>query len=149
MRLRSDLKRQDVITHFRKVAIFENQNLYVKKAMNEIAQSKNEKRIAFVQPDSVEEVIICCSLLPSVKKQYPDHDIYFFTKNEHFEIVNSNPYVYKVLPFFNKLNDPLYLEGKGDNKKYFDIVYAPYLSVRNNFIRNSQDVIQYNIYEHN
>ena len=47
------------------------------------------------------------------------------------------------------MDDPLYFEGKGDKPKLFDIVYAPYLSVRNNFYRNSEDKIDLNIYEFN
>ena len=47
------------------------------------------------------------------------------------------------------MNDPLFFEGKGSSVKYFDIVYAPYLSVNNNYFRNGEDKLQYNIYESN
>ncbi len=113
-----------------------------------LKSSNDNKKIAFIQPDGVEEIVIASSLLPSIKEVYPNHDIYFFTKQEHFDLINSNPYVKKVLNYFSKLDDPLYFEGKGVNPKYFDIVFAPYLSIRNNnYTRNSEDIIQYNIYE--
>jgi len=47
------------------------------------------------------------------------------------------------------MDDPLFFEGKGSNTKYFDIVYAPHLSIHNNYFRNSEDILQYNIYESN
>ena len=47
------------------------------------------------------------------------------------------------------MDDPLFFEGKGSNNKYFDIVFAPYLSINNNYFRNAEDIIQYNIYESN
>ena len=116
----------------------------------ECFKDETKKRIAFIQPESNEEVLISSCLLPSIKKQYPEYDIYFFTKSDYFDLINSNPYVHKVLPYTSKMDDPLYFEGKGDFPKYFDIVYAPYLSIRNNnFTRNNKDIIQYNIYESN
>lgn len=149
-RLSKDLKRQEVLNFFRKVALTENQKNSLNEMFEDCFKDETKKRIAFVQPESNEEVLISSSLLPSIKKQYPEHEIYFFTKSEYFDLINSNPYIHKVLPYSSKMDDPLYFEGKGDSPKYFDIVYAPYLSIRNNnFTRNNKDVIQYNIYESN
>jgi hypothetical protein len=149
-RLSKDLKRQEVLNFFRKVALTENQKNSLNEMFEDFLKVENKKRIAFVQPESNEEVLISSSLLPSIKKQYPEHEIYFFTKSEYFDLINSNPYIHKVLPYSSKMDDPLYFEGKGNSPKYFDIVYAPYLSIRNNnFTRNNKDIIQYNIYESN
>jgi len=49
--------------------------------------------------------------------------------------------------FSDKITDPLVFEGKTDQPKVFDIVFAPHLSINNNFSRNSNDKIQYEIYE--
>jgi len=147
-RLKSDLKRQDVINYFRKVALTENQKFFVEDMLETLKNSENQKRIAFIQPEGPEEIIIASSLLPSIKEAYPNHDIYFFTKNENFDLINSNPHVTKVLNYFSKLDDPLYFEGKGENPKYFNIVFAPHLSIKNhNYTRNCEDIIQYNLYE--
>lgn len=149
-RLSTDLKRAEVLNFFRKTALNENNKMNFSNLLEEIKTAKNPKKIAFIQPETAEEVLISSSLLPSIKKQYPEHDIYFFTKPEHFDLINSNPYVYKTLQYFPKMDNPLFFEGKGSSDKYFDMVFAPYLSVRNtNYTRNSQDVIQYNIYECN
>jgi hypothetical protein len=148
-RLNTDLKRSDVLNYFRKVALTENQNTFLNEMLESLKDNNNTKKIAFIQPEGAEEVIIATSLIPSIKKLYPEHDIYFFTKSEYFDIINSHPDVKKVLNHFDKMNDPLFFEGKGSSVKYFDIVYAPYLSVNNNYFRNGEDKLQYNVYESN
>ena len=148
-RLKTDLKRSDVLNYFRKVALSENQNSFLDEMLSSLKENKDSKKIAFIQPNGVEEIIIATSLVTSIKKVYPNYDIYFFTRNEYFDLINSHPDVKKVLNYFNKMDDPLFFEGKGANNKYFDIVFAPYLSINNNYFRNAEDIIQYNIYESN
>jgi glycosyltransferase involved in cell wall biosynthesis len=148
-RLKSDLNRSDVLNYFRKIALSDNQKSFLDEMLSSLKENNNSKKIAFVQPNGVEEIIIATSLVTSIKKLYPDYDIYFFTKNEYFDLINSHPDVKKVLNYFNKMDDPLFFEGKGSNNKYFDIVFAPYLSINNNYFRNAEDIIQYNIYESN
>ena len=148
-RLKADLKRSDVLNYFRKVALSDNQKSFLDEMLSSLKENNNSKKIAFVQPNGVEEIIIATSLMSSIKKLYPNYDIYFFTKNEHFDLINSHPDVKKVLNYFNKMDDPLFFEGKGSNNKYFDIVFAPYLSINNNYFRNSQDILQYKVYESN
>ena len=148
-RLKADLKRSDVLNYFRKVALSENQNSFLDEMLSSLKENKDSKKIAFIQPNGVEEIIIATSLVTSIKKIYPNYDIYFFTRNEYFDLINSHPDVKKVLNYFNKMDDPLFFEGKGANNKYFDIVFAPYLSINNNYFRNAEDIIQYNIYESN
>lgn len=148
-RLNNDLKRSDVLAYFRKTALNENQNTFLSEMLESLKESDSTKKIAFIQPEGAEEVIIATSLISSIKKLYPQHDIYFFTKSENFDLVNSHPDIKKVLNYFSKMDDPLFFEGKGPNTKYFDIVYAPHLSIHNNYFRNSEDILQYNIYESN
>jgi len=148
-RLKTDLKRQDILTYFRKIALNQNQNTFLDEMLQSLKENKNSKRIAFVQPEGAEEIIISTSLITSIKKLYPDYDIYYFTKAEYFDLINSHPFVTKVLNYFNKMDDPLFFEGKGSNPKYFDMVFAPYLSIHNNYFRNTQDTLQFNIYESN
>ena len=148
-RLKSDLNRSDVLNYFRKIALSDNQKSFLDEMLSSLKENNNSKKIAFVQPNGVEEIIIATSLVTSIKKLYPDYDIYFFTKNEYFDLINSHPDIKKVLNYFNKMDDPLFFEGKGSNNKYFDIVFAPYLSINNNYFRNAKDIIQYNIYESN
>ena len=53
-----------------------------------------------------------------------------------------------TLDYSPNMDDPLFLEGKANNQKYFDIVFAPHLSIKNNnYIRNGKDKIQLDLYE--
>lgn len=144
-RLKTDLKRQDIITYFRKVALSELQKNELEKTLETLKNDSEIKKIAYIQPEGNEEVLIATSIVTAIQKQYPDHKIYFFTKPEYFDLINSHPNIYKVLNYSNKFDDPLYLEGKGNLSSYFDIVFAPYLSIRNNYFRNGKDVLDYKV----
>ena len=148
-RLKTDLKRSEILNYFRKTALAENQNSFLSEMLDSLKENKNSKKIAFIQPEGAEEIIIATSLITSIKNLYPEYDIYFFTKSDYFDLVNSHPHIKKVLNYFNKMNDPLFFEGKGSNDKYFDMVFAPYLSMHNNYFRNAQDILQYKVYESN
>jgi len=148
-RLKSDLKRSDILNYFTKTALNQNQNSFLNEMLESLKENKDSKKIAFIQPEGAEEVIIATSLVTSIKKLYPEYDIYFFTKSEYFDLVNSHPHIKKALNYFNKMDDPLFFEGKGSNNKYFDMVFAPYLSINNNYFRNAQDILQYKVYESN
>ena len=142
-RLKTDLKRNDVLSYFRKIALSEIQKEELEKTLDILKNDNTTKKIAYIQPEGNEEILIATSIISSLKKLYPDHKIFFFTKSEYFDLINSHPDVYKVLNYSNKFDDPLYFEGKGNLNSYFDMVFAPYLSIRNNYFRNSKDILEY------
>ena len=146
-RLKTDAKREDVLNYFFRVGASNNQSFYFANMLKEVESDKNSKRIAVVVPEKEEEIIATTSILDSLKKEYPEHHIYFFTKPEYFDLISGNPNVYKVLNYSKKMEDPLFFEGKGDSTSYFDIAYLPFLGIRNNnFTRNGKDKIQFSIY---
>ena len=149
-RLNTDLKRSDVLAYFMKVATVENNSITKEKMISSLSEEDNGKRIAFVMPENEEDVIITSSLLPSIKEEYPDHNIYYFTKPQYFDLVSSNKYIHKVLSYCDKMDDPLFFEGRGDEKKHFEFAYVPYLETRRhlNFTKNNKDKIQLKVYEH-
>ena len=149
-RLKTDLKRPDVLAYFIKVATVENNSITKEKMISSLSDEDNGKRIAFVMPENEEDVIITSALLPSIKEEYPDHNIYYFTKPQYFDLVSSNKCIHKVLSYCDKMDDPLFFEGRGDEKKYFEFAYVPYLETRRfvNFTKNNKDKIQLKVYEH-
>ena len=50
-------------------------------------------------PESAGDVFMTTSLLPSIKKNYPDKDLYFATKKEYLSILDGNKYIYKTLEY--------------------------------------------------
>jgi len=149
-RLKTDLKRSDVLAYFIKVATVENNSITQEKMVNSLSKEDDGKRIAFVMPENEEDVIISSALLPSIKQQYPDHNIYYFTKPQYFDLISSNKFVHKILNYCDKMDDPYFFEGRGNQKKYFEFAYIPYLETRKylNFTKNNKDKIQFDVYEH-
>ena len=149
-RLKSDLKRSDVLAYFIKVATVENNSITQEKMVNSLSKEDDGKRIAFVMPENEEDVIISSALLPSIKQEYPDHNIYYFTKPQYFDLISSNKFVHKILNYCDKMDDPYFFEGRGNQKKYFEFAYIPYLETRKylNFTKNNKDKIQFDVYEH-
>ena len=146
-RLKTDLDRQKVLLYFRKVSRSKINSQKMKDLTDKLSSQVNEKRIAYVQPDDEKQIIISSSILPSIKKQYPDYKIYYITKPQNFDLINSHPCIEEVLEYSDEMANPLSLEGKGDKKGTFDIVFAPYLSINNNYFRNCEDIINYDTYE--
>ena len=62
-RLSNDLKRSDVLAYFRKTALNENQNTFLSEMLESLKESDSTKKIAFIQPEGAEEVIIATSLI--------------------------------------------------------------------------------------
>ena len=56
----------------------------------------DNNRILFCVPESAGDIFLSTSLLPSVKENYPNFDIYFACKREYEDILKGNPYIYKV-----------------------------------------------------
>jgi len=149
-RLKTDLKRSDILAYFVKVATVENNSITQEKMVNSLSKEDDGKRIAFVMPENEEDVIISSALLPSIKQEYPDHNIYYFTKPQYFDLISSNKFVHKILNYCDKMDDPYFFEGRGNQKKYFEFAYIPYLETRKylNFTKNNKDKIQFDVYEH-
>jgi glycosyltransferase involved in cell wall biosynthesis len=146
-RLKTDLSRSKVIDYFTKVALKEKYLNDFEEFLQEMENTPEEKRIAYIEPLGSEEVIIATSVISSIKKLYPEHSIYFFTKTENMGLVDAHPDIKRTLNYIPKINDPLFLEGKGDKKGCFDVVYAPHLSIKNNYTRNNKDKLDYTTYE--
>ena len=146
-RLKSDLDRQKVLLYFRKVARDKVNSQKMKNLINKLSKNTKEKRIAYIEPNDEKQVIISSSILPSIKNKYPEHKIYYITKPQNFDLINCDPNIEEVLEYSDEMVNPLTLEGKGDKKGVFDIVFAPYLSINNNYFRNSKDSLDYNTYE--
>ena len=149
-RLKTDLKRPDILAYFIKVAAVENNVITQEKMIDSLSKEDNGKRIAFVMPENEEDVIISSALLPSIKQEYPDHNIYYFTKPQYFDLISSNKFIYKVLNYCENMDDPYFFEGRANQKKYFEFAYIPYLETRKylNFTKNNKDKIQFDVYEH-
>ena len=146
-RLKENGNRKQVEDYFRQVAVQDNQK--VKKVPFEEILGKDDKgrRIIFVLPESIGDVYLSTSLLPSIKSLYPDHNIYYATKREYFPVLEGNPYIYKVLEFIPQMESQIWLEGSGPHEGYFDISYLPYTATQRHldYLRSGKDKIEYDV----
>lgn len=139
--------RNDVELYFRKVST-EDLNKNKQIAFEEILGKDDEgKRLLLVMPESAGDVFMATSLLPSIKKMYPEYNIYFATKQEYFSILNGNEYIYKAIPYIQQMDNLMWLEGAGDHKGFFEIAFLPHIGTQRvlNYLHNGKDKIEFNI----
>ena len=98
-------------------------------------------------PERIGDVYLSTSLLPNIKKQYPSHNIYYATKPQYFEVLDGNPHIHKCIPHHDSLANLPAMEGQGEMKGYFDMVFIPFLGTQRiiNFTHNGKDKIQFDL----
>lgn len=146
-RLGDDLTRADVLKYFRSVA--EKENRENKKVdLSDLLDKDDEgKRLLIVMPERIGDVYLSTSLLPNIRKQYPDLNIYYATRPQYFEVLDGNPYIHKCIPYHDSLANLPLMEGQGENSGYFEIAFVPFLGTQRiiNFTHNGKDKIQFDL----
>ena len=141
--LANKVPRSNVEDFFRKTARQENDQNIPFKIESYLDDEGKDNRILIVMPGSIGDVFLSTSVLESVKDRYPSHNIYFATAPQYFEIIEGNPYIHKIVPYNNKMDDLLWLEGKGKHKGFFDVAYLLHLGTQRifNYQHNGKDKI--------
>ena len=115
------------------------EKFFRKAAQNEIDKNRridfsdllspddNGRRMLIVMPESIGDVFCVTALFESAKEQYPNYNLYIGTKPENFEVLSGNPYVHKVIPYVQQMEDLLFLEGKVGHKGYFEVAFLPHI----------------------
>ena len=122
--------RASVLNYFKKVATDTNEKENKIDFENMLDEEDKGKRIAVVLPQAQKDVFVLTSILPSIKNLYPDHNIYFITTPDCFDVLDGNPYVHKTIPYSEQLDNTFILEGRGDHNGYFDVAYFPNLATQ-------------------
>lgn len=138
--------REQILNFFKKTALKEN-NENAKIEFSDLLDKDDKgRRILFVMPQSAGDVFMSTSLLPSIKKLYPDHNIYFATKQEFFEILDCNPFIHKKLIFNSFMENLLTMEGHADGHGYFDIAFLPHIGTQKifDYQHNGKDKLEFN-----
>ena len=91
------------------------------------------KRILVVMPASIGDVFLCTSILKNLSETYKGYNIYFATQPSYFQILDGNEYIHKTIPYDSKMDDLLWLEGKGEHKGFFEVAYLPHLGTQRMF----------------
>ena len=146
-RLNSDLKRSDILKYFQAVAEKENKENKKIELRELLDNEKPSERLLIVMPERIGDVYLTTALLPNVKKQYPNHKIYFATSAKYFQILDGNPYIHKCLAYHDELANLPLMEGQGEHEGYFDMAFIPFLGTQRfiNYTHNGKDKIQFDL----
>jgi hypothetical protein len=137
------IPRKNIEDFFRNKAKEENQENTPFLIENYLDKDDEGKRILVTMPGSIGDVFMSTAILPSLSKTYPNHNIYFATDPKYFEILGGNSSVHKVIPYNQKMDDLLWLEGRGEHKGFFEIAYLPHIGTQRmfNYQHNGKDTI--------
>jgi glycosyltransferase involved in cell wall biosynthesis len=143
--IKNGASKESILNYFRQVAVKENQENHKTELSDLLDKEDKGRRILFAIPQSAGDVFLCTSLLPSIKKIYPNHNIYFSTKPEFFEILDCNPYIHKKIVFSPFMENILTMEGHAGGEGYFDIAFIPHIGTQKifDYQHNGKDIIQF------
>ena len=141
--LNNKTPRKNIEEYFRKVAKDHNDKNFPVKLENIVDKDDDGKRILYIMPGSDKDVFMSTSLFKSLREKYPDYNLYVATKQENFQLLWANEHVHKLIPYSESFDNVLSLEGIGESKEYFSMVFAPYLTTQrhSNYIHNMKDKI--------
>jgi len=137
--------RSDIENYFRQVALKENKNKEKVPFEDVLDKDDKGKRILYVMPESIGDVLLSTSLFKSIKEQYPEYNLYVATQPQYQEILDGVPYVHKIINYVPQMDNLLWLEGKGDHEGFFEIAYLPHIGTQRmlNYLHNGKDKIAY------
>jgi hypothetical protein len=129
-RLGKDLDRGAVERYFRQIAAKENAENKRIDFKDLLDKDDEGKRILYVIPESIGDVFLSTAVINSVKKAYPEYNVYVATKPENAEVLKNNPDIHKVLPYIQQMDNQVLMEGFGESKGFFQLSFHGYLAAQ-------------------
>tara|TARA_B100000287_G_scaffold291165_1_gene274545 strand:+ start:2252 stop:4180 length:1929 start_codon:yes stop_codon:yes gene_type:complete len=137
--------RDQVDEYFRSVA---QREILSKQTLHDFLDKDDEgRRILYVIPQSAGDVYMATSLFENLKNTYPNYNLYVATSPLFFEIIEGNPYVHKVIPYMQYMEDIHQMEGGGPNKGDFEIAFLSHVNAQrlSCYTHNGVDKIAFDI----
>lgn len=120
--LKNGVSRQQVYDFFIDVAKKENKSLSNNpQTFADLLQETGNKRLLFVLKESAGDIFNSTSLLPSLKAQYPNHDVYYACDVKYASILLGNPNIFAILPYDPVMENEIHMIGAGGHKGWFDV----------------------------
>ena len=129
-KMKSGVKAEDIIKHFRNVAQEHTQKSKIKSLEDLLGNDDKGSRIAVVIPQSEVDVLLVNSLMKRFKKLYSDYNIYVFTSPEYFELIEDSPYVHKTFKYTKEIEASFALEGIGKSEGLFNAAFYPHATTQ-------------------
>lgn len=140
--------RYQILAYFHSIALKENSENEAKDLEAIVDTDRPNKRIAYVMPEHSEDVVCSTAVVKSLKDNYPDHDIYFFTKKMYYSLVDHCDSIYKLCEYMNNMDaDCFKLIGKGNQKGLFDMAFFPHKETKTSgdYINHGRLNLQYQL----
>jgi ADP-heptose:LPS heptosyltransferase/glycosyltransferase involved in cell wall biosynthesis len=96
---------------------------------------EGDKTLLYTMPMSAGDVFISTAIVNSLKKEYPEHQIFFATSEKYISILKNNTDIHRVIQFENWMGNVPFLE------QIFDEVYTPNLAIQmlsSNWVRRGK-----------
>lgn len=144
-RLSNGEPRKTVEAYFRTVADKDEKKFAPNPELERLYNIEGNKLVIVVKSGERESFYANC-LIKDLRETYKDYKIIVAVKKELSHIFEGNENVYEVLDYNEKMSKPLFLEGKGFDKKYCDIaIHINDIFPNFSYIRNSKDIINHNL----
>jgi len=142
--LKKGMRREEVYGFFVGEAQRLNNTFYPPKP-EDFFDNTDKKRVLFVMPQSLGDCYLSTSLFKSIKELYPEHDLYVGTEQKYFTIFAGNQYVHKCVPYFQQMENELFMTGQGEHKGYVDVVFLPHLATQRQLNYLSKNKFAYDL----
>lgn len=130
-RLSTDMDRQQVLDYFRSVARKENSE-GTKTDFKDVFVENGRKRALMVTRGDHAIVFAITALLESFSESYTDTDLYFACPPPMMPILDGNPYITKVIPYHEEMENELSMIGRSSHKGFVDY----YINLNNFLLKN-------------
>lgn len=114
------------------------------QTIEEFLVENGKKRLLYIIPESIGDCLSSLPVIQSLREVYNENewDLYISTKEQYFEIFDHLDYVVNIIPYSRSMDDFKLLEGAGEHKGYFDVVFFPYFQTQRyvNYIHNGEDI---------
>jgi hypothetical protein len=147
--LQEGMKRPEIENFFRKIALEKNQEGNKVEFSTLLDKDDEGRRVLFVMPESIGDVFLSTSLFGSIKRLYPDYNLYIATNPDNFQILDGNPHVHKCIPYMPQMDNQVWLEGAGPHKGFFNIAFLPHVNTQRmlTYLHNAEDKLDIEVKE--
>jgi len=144
-KLQQEINREQMHNHFRNVCLQQQQKPVEFESI--LDKDDEGRRICVLAQGTESDILLLNGLMENLHKQYPQHNIYFVTRQEYFPLIEDNRFVHKCILYSEMLENSFILEGAGAHKGYFDLAFMPTTTTQKNicYIHNGKDKIQFDL----
>lgn len=111
--------KQEMINCFRSAGFQHNAKVQPNTIEN-LLNKEDKSRVLLALKESLGDAYILTSLLPEIKKKYPESSIYIGCDPKYFEVFENNEYIESCLPWTPEMDSELIITGQGTNKGLFN-----------------------------